>query len=116
MHASVGREVQSIRLQVPGLAGLLPAQAQESGSEDLTEFLETLLCAHQVGVEWIGAREAIGALVETDAEVIVQPASVHLSSYVTLSRPGPLGRPWRSIQPRTVSGSLSSSRAISQGE
>jgi len=90
-------------------------EAQKTGSQDLAELGQALLGAQQVGVERVGARKASIETVRGCAGVLVHPAVVHLF-YVISSVPGPVVPALRAIQPLTVSGSLSNSRAISSSE
>jgi hypothetical protein len=103
MHASLRREVQS-KVSGPGSADRLPpAQADQARRQDLSQLGQALLGGHEIRVQRIATRKAVIETAGTDAGLLVHPAA---TAYVP--SPALLEACPRSIQPRTVSGSLSS--------
>ena len=79
---------------------------------DLRDLGQALVGGHQVGRQGVGAGKAMIELVNAGTGVRDHPAAARLR-YSAPFWGDPPGPPLRSIQPRTVSGSLSSSRAMS---
>ena len=96
------------------LLRLPPAQAQEPGSQNLRDLGQALLGGHQIGRQRIGARKAVIEIVEAGMPALASTAAA-IDLALRSIRP-PDQSPLRSIQPRTVSGSLSSSRAMSSSD
>ena len=103
MHAAVGREVQVILLQ--------KAQASETCSQKVSDFGQALLGSHQIGRQRIAARKAVVESLGSFAGALIHRGAVDL--LLDDSGLSDQFAPSRSIQPRTVRGSLSSSRAMS---
>jgi hypothetical protein len=90
---------------------LPPAQARETGSQDLGYLAQALVGSHEIGREGITAHKALIEMVRSFAGALIHRGAVDL----LLDDSGLSDQlaPSRSIQPRTVRGSLSSSRAMS---
>ena len=93
---------------------LPPAQAHESSSQDLRELGQALVGRHQIGRQGVGAGMAVVEIVDAGTGL-----RTHLSArprYPVSFWGDPPEPRFCSIQPRTVSGSLSSSLAMSSSE
>ena len=107
MTASVGREVQSKVSATDSVDRLSPAQADQARCQDLSYLGQALLGGHEVRVQGIAHRTTVIVTAGRDAGLLVHPAA---TAYLAPARREACPR---SIQPRTVSGSLSNRRAMS---
>jgi hypothetical protein len=81
-------------------------QTHQPGCEDLSHLIQSLVRVHEIGRQRIAARKAVIEVMGSDPGVLVHPAARSRYS-VSLSGDGLASR-LCSIQPRIVSGSLSS--------
>jgi hypothetical protein len=116
MHASAEREVH-LKVSARGSDAdrLPPAQAHEPSGQDLPYLGQALLGGHQIGRQGIGAGRATIGIVKTETGLRAHLGRARFRYSVSLLGDAP-ELSWRSIQPRTVSESLSSSRAMSSIE
>jgi hypothetical protein len=112
MHASVGREVQVILLQAaPIIAAFALPETHERCPEDRGDLAHALVSSHVIGRQSVRAGTAAIEIADAGIGVCTHPAARSRYS-VSLWGGSPQPR-FCSIQPRTVSGSLSSWRAMS---
>ena len=113
MHASVGREVQSILLRTCCDRSSTSRRRRRvrPAARICATSLRRSSAAHQIGRQRIAARKAVVESVGSFAGALIHRGAVDL--LLDDSGLSDQFAPSRSIQPRTVRGSLSSSRAMS---
>ena len=116
-HARFARARSPVESLRTGLrrSSITAAQAHESSSQDLPQLSQALVGRHQIGRQSVGAGKAAIGIVKTETGLCAHLAAARSRYPVSLWGDPPEPR-FCSIQPRTVSGSLSSSRAMSSSE
>ena len=114
MHASVGREVQLNRVSSVLTSQLSPSP-HDTRRQDLRDLIEALGCGHETRREGVDARKGVIEIMDTETCARAHPVAARSRYSVSLWGDAPELR-LRWIQPQTVSGSLSSARAMSSSD